>query len=337
MSNVLVIGDVHHTPEEEADCHALLDMATKYVANLSNDIDGVIFLGDQYNNHEVVSLRTLAFWQTWLSRLSLLVPQVWTLVGNHDQASPATPDIHAMMAHPQAYVVDRPKSLGPGVVALPYIHDPGDFLKQAHALKVEYPQARGLVCHQTFVGATYENDFPAKDGIDLDSVPFDWVISGHIHKPQRMGKLWYPGAPRWRTLSDAGVDRFVYVVDFSGPSPVVKARVATDKVCSRIWRFEDRPEAQADLSSIPEASRVKDRIRVDVYGPPEYVNDRRTALKAMGATSRGFPTRAVKAWEVKESEGIETAFSKFAAAFKAPWHTPLPVMETIIRERLGLA
>ncbi len=154
------------------------------------------------------------------------------------------------------------------------------------------------------------------------------------------GKVIYVGAPRWRTLSDADSERFIYVYEQEYPhtAPVEIARIPTAPVCRRIWAFQDSPTAPADLSVIPKKrEHLADRISVDVYGPPDYVIERQAYLRAhWGATTRGFPIRESRT-TVRESEGVEVAFGKFTSQFKPPHGTPSENLRATIGERLGIA
>ena len=41
-----------------------------------------------------------------------------------------------------------------------------------------------LVCHSEFSGSQFENGFYSPHGFNPDEIPFDTIISGHIHKEQ---------------------------------------------------------------------------------------------------------------------------------------------------------
>jgi hypothetical protein len=108
-----------------------------------------------------------------------------------------------MMVHTNIMVVDEPRVVLPGILFVPYVHDPAEFVQICQ----QYPEAKTVVCHQTFAGSYFENGFLTPDGVEPNLLPQEQVISGHVHSPQRIGKVWYPGAPRWRTVSDANTER----------------------------------------------------------------------------------------------------------------------------------
>ena len=325
----LVVGDPHSTPDELDDCEALLRLVQRTADE--HRVGVITFLGDLYNSHDVVTTRCIEFWHRWFRELSGQAGVV-AIRGNHDQVTPSEAFPHALLAHPDIVVIDRPQAMPylEGCVAMPYYHDAAEFLEGTRQLA--RMATRLLFCHQTFQGAQYENGFYAKDGVDVNAVGIPSIISGHIHSPQKVGKASYPGAPRWRTLSDANEDRFLWVLEHDGDHIRLAAKVPTGDACRRIWRYDDRPEAPADVSN----ARPGDDVRIDVYGPtPEYVAERRAALKAScGAVTRPFPERARKA-AVSEALGVEVAFDRYRDQFRAPNGSAPEVLSATVRERLA--
>jgi hypothetical protein len=336
----LVVGDVHCTPNELGDGEALLGLVEKVM--LEEKVDTVTFMGDQYHNHSIVDVRCLEFWKRWLERLEHAKDSqlrfIFMLVGNHDQVTPTCGFPHALLAHPRdfVFIVDRPNGFcfGEGLGFLPYFHDPKEFLEKANGLKVKRPGLHTLFCHQTISGAKYETGFYVKDAVECDQIPFKWVISGHIHTPQTVGnKVCYVGSPRWRTLSDAGSNRYLWVFEHTPEGTKLKKKIPTDTVCRRIYRFIDT-ETEPAIISVPEELKALADIRVDVYGSPEFVSKRTIELKAgYGARCRGFPER-VRVSQVSEAEGIEMAFTQFVQKFNSPNKTPRELLLTTVQERL---
>jgi DNA repair exonuclease SbcCD nuclease subunit len=336
-ASYIVVGDVHAVPEELEDCNALLELV--HETSVQHMVDVVIWMGDQYNNHDAVSVRCIEFWKRAFEQERSIA-----LLGNHDQTNPTDRFPHAMLAHPNTRVADMATIMavreGVRVAMMPYFYDSVEFVEYAKALHQRNPEVKTLFCHQTFAGGQFDNGTPIYDAVDPDDIPFETIISGHIHRPQVVGgKVIYVGAPRWRTLSDAGSERYIYVYhqDDTESAPVEVARVSTGSACRRIWSFQDSPTAPADLSCVPTGKRRPDRISVDVYGPPDYVRDRQAELKAAyGALTRGFPIRERRA-ALRESEGVDIAFGKFTKQFNPPHGTPSDDLCAAIGERLGIA
>jgi hypothetical protein len=225
------------------------------------------------------------------------------------------------------HIIDAPAWLPWGGLGIPYLSRSDELPEIA-----KYWQRMGckklLVCHQTFNGSKYENGFYASDGVDPDLLSQEYIISGHIHTPQRVGKVWYPGSPRWQIVTDANTDRAIWVVEHDDEGiPVNYTSFDTSTVCKPIWLLEDREEAQAEVGA------RTGTIIVDVHGTDAYVQARRAALEAQGVRVRSFPV-AKRAPRVKESDGVATAFRKHAHAYPAKNGTPNPVLWGLAQERM---
>jgi DNA repair exonuclease len=332
----LVIGDVHVTPGELEDCEALFGLIEKTIKE--EQPTAITFMGDQYHNHSIVDVRCMEFWKRWLDRLEKVDEMgrfFFLLVGNHDQVSPTCSYPHALLSHYRDFhiVVDKLVS-NDGLAFLPYFHDPKEFMANVSELAKRTPQVHTLFCHQTITGAKYETGFYVKDAVDAGALPFKHVISGHIHTPQTVGnKVLYVGSPRWRILSDAGHNRYIWIFEHTEEGTKLKKKIPTDTVCRRIYRYIDSEKEQA-IIAVPEDLKHLADIRVDVYGTGDYIAKRAIELKAScGARCRGFPERT-KLSQVSEAEGISVAFDRFSSKFEAPNKTPLELLTATVQERL---
>ncbi len=333
----LVVGDPHVVDEELADCEALLQLVLETAE--SRKVDMVTLMGDQHNSHNNVSVKVIEFWARWFKRL----PDTTALVGNHDMVSPTQQYPHAMLAYPYVRVIESPRLvLGgdgewrSGFAAMPYYPDPVAFVEAARRLHAEHGDFP-LYCHQTFAGAVFENGWKPEGAVDARELPQRHIISGHIHTPQAVsGKVFYVGAPRWRTRADAGGDRALVLFEHSNTGTRLRERIDTGAVCSRIHCFSDSPDTPVD-AELETVDPAKDRVYVDVSGPAEYVRAREAALKARyGVRTRGFPDRE-SAPMVSEAEGIEQGFAKFGAAFRPPHGTDTGRLLGEAGRRLGIA
>jgi DNA repair exonuclease SbcCD nuclease subunit len=316
---VLFVGDVHATPEELEDCRALFRLVNHLAVEWR--ADEICLLGDSYHTNNVVRVEVLAFWR---ETFALAPVGVSALVGNHDYAGEGS-KLHAMAAHhEQIEVVDQPVLRG-GILYMPYYSDREAFVADANRLG-----GTTLVCHQTFAGSKYENGFYAEDGVDPDLLSHELVLSGHIHTPQSFGKVTYVGAPRWRTLSDANVERALWLYEFDYLGRVVSRHsFDTGETCRQIRYVVDTPDD-------PFTGVLDPRFdwRVDVRGPAAYVEERRKQLAGPGVRLRSFKEER-RAPVVRESEGIDVAFAKFAAKFRGRRGTDPEMMVEMVRRYLG--
>jgi len=323
----LIIGDIHCTPQEIKDCESLAELIVQTCKEYTPK--RVIFMGDLYNNHDVVNTLTISYYTKLFSQIEDIVKsKPVVIVGNHDQYTPSIRHPHAMLSHTQgAVVIDGPCRLDDLSCGMPYYYDPKEFIQEAVKLKEQNPDCETLWCHQTFDGAKLQEGFYAKDGVDQDAVPFKTIISGHIHGPTKMGKVLYVGAPRWRTLTDSEYeDRFLLLL---GGKPV---KISTNKVCKRIYKYEDR-ESTPCVIDIPEELLPKADIRVDIYGSPGYIKDRIVELRAKyGVKYRTFPISS-RISKVSESQGVSKAFDTYCEMFKPPFGSKVESLIESFKER----
>jgi DNA repair exonuclease SbcCD nuclease subunit len=336
VRRLLIVGDVHAVQQELDDCLALKELVLTTIKN-DKKIEGVIFLGDSFHNHSVLNSAVLEYWSTFFDDLVKLVDKVICAVGNHDFYSPVIMHPHALIAfkgkyEPMLKIIDKPTYLFDGVAAFPYYPDPAKLLEDCNSFKEQHPYVKTLICHQTFDGAEYNEGFYARDAANPVAVPFDNIISGHIHSATKFGKVQYPGSPRWKTLSDANVDKFIYVVDFVvDGSYQVREEIPTSPACKKIVRFIDKEGEETTISNIPPNSDV----RVDIYGSSDYISKMTLEYKAkFNAKCRTFPNKA-KTSRVSESDGIESSFVRFSTSFKPPKGTDLNLLVQTAGERLA--
>jgi DNA repair exonuclease SbcCD nuclease subunit len=329
MARTLVIGDVHATPQDLADCEALwrlvIDSVQKY------DCANILLLGDQHHTHDVMNTRVINFWKTafkhygYTSDISIVAT-----VGNHDFCNVSSMHPHAMISYEDVCnVVDTPTYIAYiQACVMPYYANPVEFIEEAVKLKELNPEVKTLFCHQTFTGADGGLGFFSKDAVEPSAVPFKRIVSGHIHRPMQLGKVFYVGAPRWKTLSDAEVEqRHIYVWE-EGKAPI---GIPTNSHCTRIYKFEDSEASPINIQ-LTEDELTRADIRITVSGTSDYISKRMTELKGKyNAKCRGVPVRnrLVKA---SESEGILNAFQRFGNAFNAPNGTD---KELLLKEAYG--
>jgi predicted phosphodiesterase len=337
MSRILVIGDVHATPQELPDCEALLRLVKETIA--SNPVDGIVLLGDQFNTHDILNTRCVDFWNRFLDEIANDRREVAVLVGNHDQLTPTIRGPHSMISFRDknhVSVVDSPQmvSFWDGdnfydMAMMPYYANPVEFIEEATKLKTTYPDLDLLFCHQTFGGADVLG-FYSKDSVEPTAVPFKTIISGHIHKPMRFGKVWYPGSPRWRTLSDVDVEtRAIHIVE----DGVVVKSIPTNTHCTRIYKFSDSEDCPLHICLTPDELTRAD-LRITISGTADYISKRTSEFKAKyNARCQGVPTRS-RLSKVSESEGIYPAFTRFGINFTPPNGSDKETLLRTANERL---
>lgn len=319
-SSYLVVGDYHAEPSDLSDCRRLAGKIGSLARQLKVP---VLFTGDQYHTHAVIHAEVQLFWFEFYEYLKTEASGSISIVGNHDKPGSASSRACSMIAHTVQTEVIRAPTLHSNILFLPYYDDPEEFLSACE----KSPEANIVFCHQTFSGSKYENGFYAKDGINPDLVPQSQIISGHIHAPQKFGKVWYVGAPRWRTISDANTERHIYLVTIYPDGSYTQVPYDTGLVCRKIYSVEDT-ELKPALDTLDPAHEWN----VDIHGTGEWIEKRLPIFKKQGARVRTFKVQ-LEQHTVKESEGLEEAYSKWIEEFKPQYGTPKDELKLLSQER----
>lgn len=325
MYKTLIIGDPHAELTSLDEMSRLVDFICE--KGKETQVDEFIFLGDLFHTHSVIHLPILDFWKRAFDKLTKIAPVI-TLVGNHDKSGVKGSNANSMMLYDNVTVVED-YLVKNNILFIGYMADNQAFVD----LCCKYSETPTAICHQTFDGSKYENGFYAKDGIDQSLIPQFQVISGHIHSPQVIGRIIYPGAPRWRTISDANIDRHIWYYEFLETGYIKKVeKFKTDSVCSPIYHYKDTEDSPLYLIYSPKNAR----ITVDIHGSQEYINRKIENYESLGFKVRSFPTRSFRS-EVKESEGMAIAINKFLNTFKPSKGTTNEKLLKLVKERIEWA
>jgi hypothetical protein len=339
MFTYLLVGDPHVTVEDLEDCEGLVDCIL-VALKVEKSVSAVVLMGDLHHNHAIVHVDVIAFWRRAILRILEQVPRVIILRGNHDAPTSGS-EAHALMAYTDmrgVTVVDEPMVID-NIAFMPYMAERDRFVVTARTVSlrdIDPFKTPTLICHQTFDGSRYENGFFAGDGIDPSLIPMAHVISGHIHAPQSFGKVWYPGAPRWRTVSDANTERAVYAQDFSDDGvPIVARRHSTHLHCRAIWKTTVKNGQVVEGPGLDDPRVVAgDQWHVDIYGAADANRTLAATITRPSTHVRCFDTD-IQAPKVRESEGIDVSFRSFIGSYRPRHETPVAVLEKMAAERFA--
>ncbi len=323
MAKWLLIGDPHAVVDELDDMKALIKGIKATIA--AEKPDNVLFMGDQFHNHAIIHVEVMAFWREAFKSITGMGADVYALVGNHDMPGDASSRANAMMAceGTGVRVVDSLLRVD-GCLLIPYRHSHQDFINDLASA----PNEKTVFCHQTFDGSKYENGFFASDGINLAGFEDRQFISGHIHTPQRFANVMYIGAPRWRSLSDVGVERALFLIEVVDGKVMTGGKTFdTSQWCQKLLRVEDRQEAPLDLQLNPRWKYI-----VDIHGDEAFIKARKPVWA--GCRVRTFKTQAASK-QVSESMGIHKAIQAFMDTYVPKYGTNVDVLRTMVNQRLS--
>ena len=201
---ILICGDKHLKITRFEKSKQFLEWLNTKVKELKPQL--VVALGDDMDTHAVLRSELMGEFRKHIDFVMRQGAEMVYLVGNHDYFKPGDTTYHSMQSlkgiHDRFHVVDEHKVLY-GMDFVPHIHDYENF-----------PNVKSEICfaHQTFVGADYGYYRPDV-GVDADKLKSKIIISGHIHKKQEFGKVFYPGSPYAASLNDIDQTKGIILFD----------------------------------------------------------------------------------------------------------------------------
>lgn len=243
-----------------------IETARRYITWFNETIesekpDRILIMGDLFDTHSIVRVEIMDIWVNfaWKHRDRLM-----TLVGNHDQVSPGS-DLNALVCLQGIikWILDSSEAHG-NLFFVPYVHTVDDFKNSMEPINEWRAKVDGdafLFCHQTFQGAVYENGFYDPNGFPLELVKdFKLVISGHVHKAQRLGNVLYVGSPYHAGFADSGEKKALWL--FNTDTGKMEKAILNPLPKYHVLKLSD---AEAMFRSFDSAS-VEDHFRVIFSG-----------------------------------------------------------------------
>lgn len=299
---IIFIGDPHIQPMNLAEADRLMSFVIE--ASKNAEADTLVIPGDLFHNHAVLRMEVLDFWSKWIKAFSSHFKKVHILPGNHDQPGDRQREnsISALDVflgiYQNVYIWNKPGHDG-DLGFIPHTSNHGLFIQWAKELHQK--NVKRLFCHQTFDGSKYDNGFYAPDGIDLKLLPeFDEVISGHIHTEQSIGIVFYPGTPKWDSLSDANQEKGIWV---SGGSKNWK-KISTANVCVPIIKktIHENSSEEHDIQILENTKTI-----LELIGSSAWISK---ISKKMKGKCRivGRPTDSIERKKASSTEKLKNIF-----------------------------
>lgn len=273
--NTLIVGDLHAMPSNMEDTGLILDRVREIVESYDG-LENVVFLGDIFHTHSVVRQEVAHFVKQKIIAISEAKPaakriRVFLMAGNHDGHSP-----HSVKLNSVRLVFDEVKggiiivdnedeicweAAEDGFSLVPFIGNNDKFVSLVQK------SAPILFCHNTILGAHYENKHLAVGGIDQELLPQELLICGHIHMEQTVGRAWFPGTPRALNANECNQSKGVWLFHTKTRE---RFKITTDDIVKLFIRY-DIEEGKLFPQEIETATwKVKDDVRIYVTGSEAF-------------------------------------------------------------------
>jgi len=247
---LLVIGDAHLKINILSEARSFIDQLLIRIRTM--EYDHVVLLGDQFDTFAVVRTEVLGLWTKFFQEASKHT-KVIALVGNHDLAGAegGSNPMEPFSSYKNVRVVSKPVLID-GMWFVPFMRSNDDFaFTLAHI-----DEGSHVFCHQSFNGCQFENGFYDPNGADVQCAEhLASVISGHVHKQQTLGNIWYPGTPFQHTFNDADEVKFIYEISLSAEGYNVTDRIILEMPRFVVFEQETIPELllQVERLASPQA------------------------------------------------------------------------------------
>lgn len=272
----IFIGDPHITIRNIEEGEKLIDFFIKTCQD--KGVNHIVFLGDLFDGHNTIRLEVLHFWNKAFKKI-LKQYKITSLVGNHDMVlgDSEYSNVNAISNLQEKYkytlnIIEEP-SIIDDIGYISYTRNTDDFYEKCQHLYSK-GATNTLVCHQTFQGACFENNFYAPDGVEINKIPQKLIISGHIHKQQTIGKVFYPGTPKWDKSTDAGEEKGIWLIsDDTGE----KEFLSTKDVVTPMYRVTIK-----EGEEIPEFP-TNTKIAFELIGKSSWIAATKKLIKGKGS------------------------------------------------------
>lgn len=315
----LIVGDLHAKIDNLQDTEILFGYIETVL--LESKADLLVFTGDLYHTHSVLRQEIVSVLQKGFKKLNSIIhkDRIILIAGNHDGMSPTSVRVNALRQTLDEYttVVDDenlPVHLkGSKFIFIPFIHNKEKFVQVANSAHVP---GSILVCHGTFNGARYENGFYAPDGVDDSLLSYDFILSGHIHEKQQIGKVFFVGTPRAVNSSEKWNEANPKALHVFDDEDITNFSVyPTTDLMKCYWNFSVNENADSQLqflSLLEKGSfKKKDKISVTVEGTDVFYKDFSEKYKGLG-----FALAHEKTEELQASSKLKSTANNIDQSFK---------------------
>lgn len=265
---------------------------------VENGIEKLVILGDLTDKKDNHSAKLVNRLIDCLEDLLVSYFEIEILKGNHDYVNEPFFNFLTKINKIRFRSVSTSTSNKP-VVYIPY----GDIMIFDNKV------SKVIYCHHDFVGATYENGYPCEKGYGQS--PFNKfkgrVFSGHVHVPQKVGKVEYVGSPYPITFQEKEHDRHCIIYDDKKDSVTYvhfetirrsKYTVRVNFIGSKVYNEGDQVKFEVQL------------YQSEIFQYPEIKKDIRKYCEDNGLVLCGIKLKKLQSSRPRKNKKISMIKSK---------------------------
>ena len=218
FDQVIFISDVHFGKGNIEKLHIMKDYFDNFFIPFvkqqkKSHNPCIVIAGDYFDNRQNIDINVL---NVAIDVMKCIANecQVYVVIGNHDIYKKCETDITSLKPFDDVdgvmLIYDKYELMLKDDKKLLLVSWVGDFKKENKIIAENKDNYDILVFHTELSGMTYDNNRTIINGINLDIVEDDKIVSGHIHKRQESKKGIYLGSPYHLDRSDIGNREGIY-------------------------------------------------------------------------------------------------------------------------------
>ena len=241
----------------------------------------VVIAGDYFDNRQSIDINVLNVAIDTMKDIAKEC-QVYVVIGNHDIYKKCETDVTSLKPFDDfenVYLIyDQYELILKDDKKVLLVSWVGDFKKENKIIAENKDKYDILVFHPEISGMTYDNNRPIINGLNLDIVDDDKIVSGHIHKRQESKKGIYLGSPYHMERSDIGNRKGIYTFTVDNGSLVRSFYENTYSPEYVLKRFSDigrNPEDWKDIVANNYMYIVFTSEELEVVNTEKFINELR--------------------------------------------------------------
>ena len=241
----------------------------------------IVIAGDYFDNRQNIDINVLNVAIDVMKDMAKEC-QVYVVIGNHDIYKKCETDITSLKPFDDVdgvmLIYDKYELILKDDKKLLLISWVGDFKKENKIIAENKDNYDILVFHTELSGMTYDNNRPIINGLNLDIVEDDKIVSGHIHKRQESKKGIYLGSPYHLDRSDIGNRKGIYTFTVDNGKLIrsfYENTYSPEYVLKRFSEIGRNPEDWKDIVSNNFVYIVFTSDELEIVNTEKFINELR--------------------------------------------------------------
>ena len=286
FDQVIFISDVHFGKGNIEKLHIMKDYFDNFFIPFvkqqkKSHNPCIVIAGDYFDNRQNIDINVL---NVAIDVMKCIANecQVYVVIGNHDIYKKCETDITSVKPFDDVdgvmLIYDKYELTLKDDKKLLLVSWIGDFKKENKIIAENKDNYDILVFHTELSGMTYDNNRPIINGLNLDIVEDDKIVSGHIHKRQESKKGIYLGSPYHLDRSDIGNRKGIYTFTVDNGKLIrsfYENTYSPEYVLKRFSEIGRNPEDWKDIVSNNFVYIVFTSKELEIVNTEKFINELR--------------------------------------------------------------